>query len=232
MGRRRSRTAPFSEVSGETEDTAKEPRPEGGVKRTLGSGRVRIGAVIAIAIAGGLLGWLLTRGGNDTTAASTAAGSPTIRAGQTLPGFPPGIHLGPQIVAPSGLVTMQRALHQPIYWLGQQQGTRLELEKLSNGNVFVTYLPPSAKSSGDRTQYLVVGTYPVHDATTGLKAVAKTTGGAILNRTDGAIVLISPRHPKSAYVAYPKANFEVEIYGPKANQARTLALSDKLQPVG
>ena len=194
---------------------------------------MRIGAVVAIAIAGGLLGWLLTRGGNDTTAAPTPAPAPTIHAGQTLSGFPPGIHLGPQVVAPGTLATMQRALHQPVYWLGTHEGTRLELEKLPNGNVFVTYLPPSAKSSGDRTQYLVVGTYPVHDATNGLKAVAKATGGAILDRTDGAIVLISPRHPKSAYVAYPKANFEVEIYGPKgANQARALALSDKLQPVG
>ena len=218
-------------MRGETEDTASEAGPSEAPKRTLGSGRVRIGAVVAIAIAGGLLGWLLTRGGNDTTSASPP-GTPTITAGQTLPGFPPGIHLGPQILAPDALVVMQRALRQPVYWLGTQAGHRLELEKLTNGNVFVTYLPPGVKSSGDRTQYLVVGTYPVHDATNGLKAVAKAAGGQILDRTDGAIVLITPTHPKSAYVAYPQANYEIEIYSPKAQEAKTLALSDKLQSVG
>jgi len=221
----------FFEVQGEADDTTKDAGPGGGMKRTLGSGRVRIGAVVAIAIAGGLLGWLLTRGGNDTTAATTTPAQ-TIHAGQTLPGFPPGIHLGPQIVGADALAFMQRALHQPIYWLGTKQGYRLELEKLTNGNVFLTYLPPGVKSSGKRARYLVVGTYPVHDATNGLKAVAKVAGGEILDRKDGAIVLVAARHPKSAYVAYPQANYEVEIYSPKAQEAKTLALSDKLQPVG
>lgn len=223
----------FSQVEDEPQDTAPEAGSTEGSdpKRTLGSGGVRIGAVIAIVIAGGLVAWLLTRGGNDTAAAPTT--TRTIRPGDTLPGFPPGIHLGPQIVAPGTLALMRRALHQPVYWLGAaQQGSRIELEKLTNGNVFLTYLPAGVTSSGDRTKYLVVATYPVHDAATGLKAVAKAAGGEIVSRKDGAIVLLTPRHPKSAYVAYPNANYEVEIYSPKAQEAQTLARSDKLKLVG
>lgn len=220
----------FSQVEGDTQDTtAPEDAPSGASKRTLGSGRVRIGAVVAIAVAGGLLGWLLTRGGNDSSSAPTTQ---SIRAGQTLPGFPPGAHIGPTIGSKETLALMQRALHQPVYWLGPQTGNRVEFEKFGNGNVYLTYLPAGVSSSGDRTKYLVVGTYPVRKATTGLKAVAKAVGGEILDRKDGAIVLITPKHPKSAYIAYPKADYEVEIYSPKAQEARTLAQSDKLQLVG
>jgi hypothetical protein len=221
----------FSQVEGETQETAPEagPAEAPAPKRTLGTGRVRIGAVIAIVIAGGLLAWLLTRGGNDT---SSSPPTQTIHAGQTLPGYPPGAHVGPEIDSPGKLAYVQRALHQPVYWLGTQTGRRIEFEKMPNGNVFLAYLPAGVNSSGDRTKYLVIGTYPVRDATKGLKAVAKAVGGEILDRKDGAIVLITPKHPKSAFIAYPKANFEVEIYSPNAQEARTLAQSDKLQLIG
>lgn len=183
--------------------------------------------MIAIAIAGGLLGWLLTRGSGDHKAAPS-----TVVTGQILPGIPAGAHVGPSTYTVDGLRGMRSALHQPIYWLGRQQGYTYELERTSRGNVFLSYLPPGVKSSGNRKAYVVVGTYPVKNAADGLRKVAEKTNAQISKLPGGGIALFGGNHPRSGYVAYPNADFEIEVYAPKLQQARKLILSGKLRPVG
>jgi len=68
-------------------DTAPTQSPETGRSAALANGKVRIGAIVAVAVAAGLLVWLLTRGDDKPK----AAGGPT--AGQVLPGIPAGTHV-------------------------------------------------------------------------------------------------------------------------------------------
>ena len=58
------------------------------IRTRFGSGRVRIGAVIALALAAGLLVWLLTRGGSHK--AQTG-----LLPNQVLPQIPAGTQVGP-----------------------------------------------------------------------------------------------------------------------------------------
>jgi hypothetical protein len=118
-----------------------------------------------------------------------------------------------------------------MYWIGPQKGYGYEVERTSNGNVFVTYLPPGVKSSGHRGAYVVIGTYPVANAADGLRKVAEKATQKITVLPSGAVVLFTPKHPRSGYIAYPNSDVEVEIYAPEPLQARKLTLSGRLRPV-
>src|SRR5438128_262939 len=68
--------------------------------------RVRVGAVIALAVAAGFIAWLVLRGDNNSTAqpAKTAA----------VQGSRPGA--GPVAMSRNGLRKLQAAVKHPLYW--------------------------------------------------------------------------------------------------------------------
>ena len=77
----------------------------------------------------------------------------------------------------------------------------------------------------------MIGTYPVKNATDGLRKVAEKTNQKVTVLPGGAVVLFTAKHPHSGYIAYPNSNIEVEIYAPGPLQARTLTLSGRLRPI-
>ena len=186
-----------------------------------GSRGMRIGAVIAVAVAVAIGAWLLTRGSSSPTTATTTQTTATTTVSVTA--------IGP--IAETALTLGQYAqtIHQPIYWAGPKQGYTYELTRTSAGNVYVRYLPPGVKVGDTRSSFLFVVTYPFPDALTGLKDVANG-GGTTL--PDGGLALPSAGYAKSYHLAYPNVPYEIEVYDPSPARAKAVALSGQVRPVG
>src|SRR5262245_59995447 len=89
---------------------------------------VRLGAVIAIAVAAGLVAWFLTRGDNSHRSVGPGNGTKVTA------------------VSASGLHTLAKALRQPILWAGPVSGDTYELTQTNDGRIYVRYLLPGTKA--------------------------------------------------------------------------------------
>ncbi len=139
---------------------------------------------------------------------------------------------GARIVSASELRQIAAAGPAPIYWAGEQPGTRLELSEEENGNeVFVRYLSQDAGDGDAADDFLTVGTYAVADPAASLAAYAKSRGGKLRKLPGGGTFFVDPQRPSNVYVVKPDSAYEIEIYDPDPKRALSLALSDRLQPV-
>ena len=133
-------------------------------------------------------------------------------------------------VSESQLKTLARQSNQPIYWAGPKPGA-YELTRTNDGRIYIRYLPSSDKL-GDRTpSYLTVGTYPTKQAFLGVKRAAARQGGVSVKIEHGGLLVFNAGSPKSVYFSYPKRGYQVEVYDPSPQQARTLVLGGKITPV-
>jgi hypothetical protein len=164
-------------------------------------------AVLAIvtALAAVIVGWLLV--GNHASSK------------------PASVAVGPVLVSATQLASESKSVGHPIYWAGPRTDWSYELTVTGSGRVYVRYLPRGAAAGDPRSNFLTVGTYPGVDAYPNLKKVS--TGPAVhsnLLPDDG--LLVAPKSlPKSVYLAYPKADYQVEVYDGAAGAARRLALN-------
>jgi len=177
--------------------------------------RVRLGAVVALAVAAGLIAWAATKGGNSPSTANPTAGPRTKGT-------------GPVALSPRGLRTLSRALGQPIYWAGQESGYTYEVTQVSKGKIFVRYLPQGVKVGAKGASYLIVATYSFPKAFNALKAVSKGHEIAI---PGNGIAAVDQGYPKSVHLAFPRVNYQVEVYDPSPARARNVATSGDVRPV-
>lgn len=178
----------------------------------LSSPRARlVSAVLAIAVAAGIILWLLVGGSSKN---STPSG-PVVQP------------IAPVALSASGLRTLVRAAGQPIYWSGLKAGYSYELSRTSNGNVYVRYLPAGVKAGAPGAKYLIVATYPFANAYNALKA---TANGSSIPIPHGGIALVDAKHPKSVHLAYPGVPFQLEVFDPSPALARSVAVSGDVRP--
>ena len=136
----------------------------------------------------------------------------------------------PQSVTAEKLRALEASVRHPVYWLGPQSGTTYELTRTIDGRIYVRYLPPGAKP-GDAHLHTTVGTYPFQNAVGAIKAIAKRTGGRTFATGGGALAVVDPKHATSVYLAFPKSDFEIEVFDPSAARARQLVTSGRVVPV-
>src|SRR5439155_25437695 len=153
--------------------------------------RVRLGAVVALAIAAGVIAWLVV-GRNDNR-------SPTTVTTSEAPGTTgsAGVGLGPVGVTADGLSTLVRSLNIPVYWAGPRDGYTYEVTKTATGKVYVRYLPPGVRVGDKRASFLIIATYPFPNAFNALKAVA---GGLEIPLPGGGIAVVDLGYRKSVHV--------------------------------
>ncbi len=206
-------------------DEALEANADAGPARSLPTGdpRVRIGAVVAVAIVVGIVIWLIVgRGSNSNAAAST----PTT----TQPVSGPVVKsIGPVAFNPASLRSEAVKIGQPIYWAGAQAGHTYEFTRTTGDNLYTRYLPVGVKAGAPGSSYLIVATYPDANAYRGLLAVAH---GQQVNVPGGGIALVDASYPKSVHLAYPGVPYQVEVYSPTPATALRVATSGKVAPVG
>jgi hypothetical protein len=181
--------------------------------------RVRVGAVVALAVAVGLIAWLVVGGSDSKSSSPQTPASAT--ASKT----------GPIGLTVEGLRSMSTSMRQAIYWAGEQPGYTYEFTRPSNGNVYVRYLPPGAKAGDNGTAFLIVVTYPVRDAYAALQRAIKGQPGKTYTITDGGVAWVANAYPKSVHVAFPGVKYQVEVFDQSPQKALAAALSGNIRPV-
>jgi hypothetical protein len=181
--------------------------------RRRGHGRIHLIVLgIAVAAAALVVVWLfLNRAGSSTLRA--AAGN------------------GPALTSQSQLEGLAASLDQPVYWAGPRAGYSYEVTVARGGRVYVRYLPHGVKAGDPRASFLVVGTYAEPGAFVDLKRAAKQNGSVSVGIDRSGIVVFSSQRPSSVYFSYPGAKYQVEVYSPSGNAARSLVLGGKITPV-
>jgi hypothetical protein len=138
--------------------------------------------------------------------------------------------LKPTIASIADMRALAASSGHAIYWAGKQTGTTYELSELSGGGIFVRYLPAGVMA-GDSQPHLTVATYPVHGAYAAVKKLALRPGATSIKVSNGGIAVIDPAHPGSVYLAYPRADVEVEVFDPAAGRAHRLVAGGAIVPV-
>jgi flagellar biogenesis protein FliO len=182
---------------------------------------VRVGAVIAIVLAVLFLVWLLVRGGDDNDGAT--ANTQTQTTG--------GPSLGPVAASVARLKALAVDVGHPVYWVGPKAKTTYELTRTSNGNIFVRYLPGGVPVGIRQAAFTIVGTYPVRNAMTVLRGLAKKSGEQQIPVPGGGIGVFATSDPSRVYVAYPGIDLQVEVFDPSPQRARALVASGQVAPV-
>src|SRR5437762_3353074 len=106
-------------------DESEGAQPRTGVFRRP---RVRITAILAVALAAGFVAWLVVERGSSSTPPATRG--PAGSAGS-----------GPVALSPRAMSTLSRKLHHPVYWAGPKPGYRYEVTQRRDGIIYVRYLP-------------------------------------------------------------------------------------------
>ena len=178
---------------------------------------VRIGAVVAIALAVGLVVWLVLRDDDN----GSSAGSTTTAAAA-----------GPVAATPANLRALSAELGHPLYWVGSAANTTYELTRTAGGRVFIRYLRPGVPLGIRRAAFTIVGTYPVANALGVLRQLSRKQGEKKLLVPGGGLAVYSTSSPTNVYVAYPGSNLQIEVFDPSPGRARRLATSGRVVPVG
>lgn len=182
--------------------------------------QVRLGAVIAIALAAAFVVWLVLRNGDESPAAKPSANASAVATAAGI---------GPVAQSVEQLKSFTAGTGHPVYWVGSKPGYTYELTQTSNGRVFVRYLPEGV-AVGVEKPYLTVATYPFPKAFAALKALAKSQGGAI-KLDHGGIALVDRRYPKSVHVAYPGVAYQVEVFSPSPASTRDVVVSGQVAAI-
>ena len=183
---------------------------------------VRIGAVVAIAVAAAFVIWLVVRGNDNSSSSSTTTTS-------TTAGPKP---IGPVAATPAALRALSKSSNNPIYWVGPRPGQTYELTRTSGDKVYIRYLPAGVKLGNRSAAYTIVGTYPTENALKVLKDLAKQPTEKSVQAPGGGIAVYSTTSPTNVYVAFPGSNVQIEVFDPSARRALRLVTTGRVAPVG
>ena len=157
-----------------------------------------------------------------------AAISLALRNGQKDSSLPTGP--APAAVSEAQLEKLASQTDHPIYWAGAKSGA-YELTRTTDGRIYVRYLPSAARVGDPSPKYLTVGTYPEKNAFRSIQRAARRPGAVSVKLGDDGLLVLNPSTPKSVYFGYPGANYQVEVYDPSPEEARTLVLSGTIKPI-
>jgi hypothetical protein len=143
-------------------------------------------------------------------------------------GAPPRTPAGSEAATVQQLKALAVKLGHPIYWAGAEPNDTYELTRTRDGSVFIRYLPPGVPVGDRRPNYLTIGTYPQKGALGILKETAAKNGVKTMSVDNGGLAFVDKKHPTSVYIAYPSADFQIEVYDPSSGRARQLVTSGQI----
>jgi hypothetical protein len=106
-----------------------------------------------------------------------------------------------------------------------------ELTETPDGSrIYIRYLPLDARVGAERP-FLTVATYRMSNAFQATQAVSKLQGSTTIDVPDGGLAFYARDHPTSVYLAYPKADYQIEVFHPRPDILRKLLRSGQIQPI-
>jgi hypothetical protein len=185
---------------------------------------LRVGAVVALALAVAFVVWLLVRGNGSSKPAVTTTPTTSTKPKQVKPLL--------EAASIPTLKTVATLLGHPMYWAGAKSGIIYELTRTTDGRVYIRYLPKGVKVGDQHADYLIVATYPVQNAYRAVQTAAKEKGAETFNIPNGGKALVNKSAPTNVYFAYPHTNYQIEVFDPHPGRARRLVTSGTIRPVG
>jgi hypothetical protein len=185
---------------------------------------IRIGAVVALALASAFVAWLFV-GDDDDTAPTASTTLPS--AANALPAS----ETRPQIATLERLRTAAASSPVPIHWVGARPRTRLELTRAPSGTIFVRYLPRTARA-GDLRAFLTVATYPRANAFAEVTRASKAGAAETMRLAGGGLAVYNGDESTNVHIAYPAQPYQIEVFAPSPGVARKLVAAGAVQPVG
>jgi len=174
---------------------------------------LRVGAVIAVALAIGFAVWFVAIRGGDSSKSRVTSIAPTA-------------------VSPDRLRALSKDVGHPVYWAGDVSNTTYELTETSSGRIFVRYLPTGVPVGTKSARYTIVGTYPVANAYNVLNGLARKSGERSFPAPQGGFAVYAEATPTNIYLAYPnEKDVQIEVYDPSPQRARTLITSGRVGPI-
>jgi hypothetical protein len=137
----------------------------------------------------------------------------------------------PALLTAATLEAVTAATGHAVYGVVAPAGTRPEITRGGNGEVWVRYLSGDAKLGDARADYLTIGTYPRADALAAAKAAAEGDQQRSTELADGGVMLWSIERPESVYAASPGSDLLVEVYSPDPEAARELVTGGAVAPL-
>ncbi len=179
--------------------------------------RLRLGAVLAVALVAAFVAWLLLSDNDNDDAegeGANTADATTARA-----------------ATQEELVELARSLDYPIYWAGSLPDRTFELTRTGSGRVYIRYLPPGVDPGDPNPRYLTVGTYPQANGFAAVRAASRRPNAVSRQTAGGALIVYNRARPRSAYFSFPGARFQVEVFDPTPGRARQLTLAGRITRV-
>jgi hypothetical protein len=167
---------------------------------------------LACVAAASVVAWLLLRADEHTAPAPPAGG-------------------GPALVSHSQLERLSDVVGHPVFWAGLRNGFSYELTRTTNGRIFVRYLPAGVSPGDARPDFLAVGTYFGPGSFADLKRAAKRPESVSVTLPRRGLMVVESNKPKSVYIGYPGAGYQVEVFAPSGATARRLVLSGAIAPI-
>jgi hypothetical protein len=138
---------------------------------------------------------------------------------------------GAILVSQAQLEQLADSVDHPVYWAGPKNGFAYELTETAHGRIFIRYLPQGVPAGDPRPDFLTVGTYSEQSSFAGLKSAAKRQGAVSVDIDNDGIALFDAKKPTSVYFGYPDVSYQVEVFSPSGETARSLVLAGKVKPL-
>src|SRR5205085_9068821 len=116
--------------------------------------------------------------------------------------------------SPQSLRALASASGHPIYWAGPQPRVKYELTQVTDGRIYIRYLPKAVKIGDRRAAYLIVATYPVANAYKAVRTAAKESGAVTFRTKRGGLAVYNQSAATNVYLAFPGSKFQVEVFDP------------------
>ena len=173
--------------------------------------RKRLIIALALVAVVSLVAWALS-GGSGTENSSTQSPSTSAPETISLTAVPASI------VTKEELIAATKDLGFPIYWNGEMENTKIELTVLTEGKVFVRYLPTDVVA-GTADPYFTVASFYDSGALEKAQSVGAGTGAKLINYTGGAVAASSSESDKNVYFAFAGNPVLYDIYSPDSKVA-------------
>jgi len=108
---------------------------------------------------------------------------------------------------------------------------KYELTQVTDGRIYIRYLPKGVPIGDRRAAYLIVATYPVQDAYKAVRTAAKESGAVTFHTARGGLAVYNQSAATNVYFAYPGSKFQVEVFDPNPGRARQLVRTGAVRPI-